>query len=165
MLDEKMLLNNQKPTICPLCIKTESNGVVVLRNQQSVLFVSTKQNTQTKPNNMQIFVKTLNGKTITVDVEPSDYEEDVKHQLRDKGVPIIFEQHYFFFKNQALNDDRPLSDYIDENDTILLKYSPTNKEARECWKKTLALKLKRDNGDVITNEDIQNLLNLLQHCI
>jgi len=34
---------------------------------------------------MQIFVKTLTGKTITLEVEPSDTIENVKAKIQDKG--------------------------------------------------------------------------------
>ena len=35
-------------------------------------------------NKMQIFVKTLTGKTITLDVEPSDTIDNVKQKIQDK---------------------------------------------------------------------------------
>ena len=35
---------------------------------------------------MQIFVKTLTGKTITLDVEPSDTIDNVKQKIQDKEV-------------------------------------------------------------------------------
>lgn len=39
---------------------------------------------------MQLFVKTLTGKTVTVDVEPGDSIETLKHKIQEKEVGACF---------------------------------------------------------------------------
>ena len=69
---------------------------------------------------MQIFVKTPEGKVITLDVEASDTIATVKTLIKHlEGIPK--NQQRLLFKNQQLEDDDTLSDYnIQNEDTITL---------------------------------------------
>ena len=69
---------------------------------------------------MQIFIKFLNGKTLTLDVEPSDTIEKIKKKIQEKeGIPP--DQQRLLYMGRQLEDIYTISNYkILESSTVFL---------------------------------------------
>ncbi len=67
---------------------------------------------------MQLFVRTLSGKTLTFDVDPEMFGCQLKQLIEEKeGIPIVRQR--LIYAGKIIDDDHSLADYNIHKDATL----------------------------------------------
>ena len=102
---------------------------------------------------MQIFVKTLTGDNITLEVESGDTIANVKAKIQDKEG-ILPEEQVLVFAGTVLEDSKILEDYYIQADSMLLLYPLSYLSPPVIYENTLQIALPDGKTEVMKGDEV-----------